>query len=250
MTDTMTPPPEATPPMPEGAAPMPEAAPVMETPGATPPSVADTPMTPPGAEAPDAEAPEGGAPDEGDEGMAPPPEDGTPTFPGQKLKHTGEEGKIEKIADDYVIPLSDEAMSEWAKAKDEKGFKAYAEQVACGLYPTFAPQIQMGLPTRVLLDPYVQVAQQVLGSMMSEPNWSDAKWNQALQGGTDPKTGRPIPMTLDEWRKFLMKEPGHNYEQSPQALETAHTFGKALNDAFNGRQPAEMPDESTSQGEM
>ena len=240
MTDTMTPSPEATPPMPEGAAPMPEAAPVMETPGATPPSVADTPMTPPGAEASDAEAPEGGAPDEGGEGMTPPPEDGTPTFPGQKLKHTGEEGKIEKIADDYVIPLSDEAMGEWAKAKNEEGFKAYAEQVASGLYPTFAPQIQMGLPTRVLLDPYIQVAQQTLGEMMDEPNWSDPKWNQALQGGTDPKTGRPVPMQLDEWRKFLMSHLGHGFHKTQAANDHINNFVKDLHREFGNLGQAGM----------
>ena len=224
----MTPLPEITPPASPEETPSPQ-----ETPGAAPPSVADTPVAPPS----DAEAPEGGATDESAEGgMTPPPEDGTPTFPGQKLKATGEEAKIEKIADDYVIPLSDEARGEWAKTKDEKGFKAYAEQVACGLYPTFAPQIQAGLPTRVLLDPYVQVAQQVLGPVMTEPNWSDPKWGAALQGGVDPKTGRPIPMTLDEWSKYLVKEPGHGFEFSPAAHERADSFSKALNDAFTGKQ--------------
>jgi len=236
MTDTMTPPPEEAPEPP----PMPPAAPVADTPGATPPSVMDAPNAP--VPASDAEAPEGGAPDESAEegGMTPPPEDGTPTFPGQKLKHSGEQGKIEKIADDYVIPLSEDALKEWAKTKNEKGFKAYAEQVACGLYPTFAPQIQMGLPTRVLLDPYVQVAQQVLGEMMDEPNWSDPKWNAALQGGTDPKTGRPVPMTLDQWKKFLMSHLGHGFHKTKAANDHMNNFVKDLNQAFGSTQQGGM----------
>lgn len=179
-------------------------------------------------------------PDQGNEapesdGMEMPEKGGLPTFPGQKLKHKGEEAKFEKLADDYVVPISDQALKEWAKTKDLEGFKQYVIQVACGMYPTFAPQIQSGLPTRVLLDPYIQVAQQVLGPVMSEPNWSDPKWGQALQGGMDPKTGRPVPMTLDEWRKFLMQHPGHGWEYTSQAHDRAQQFVKALHDGFEGR---------------
>lgn len=186
-------------------------------------------------ETPDAEAPEQAPTTLADEG-APTMEGATeiPTFPGKKPKHKGKEGEIEKIADDYVIPLSDEAIKDWAKVDPEQ-FKAYAEQVAIGMYPTFAPQIQAGIPTRILLDPYIQVAQQILGPVMTEPNWSDPKWGAALQGGMDPKTGRPIPMTLNEWRTFLMQHPGHNYTKSPHALEKAQNFAKALNDAFTGK---------------
>ena len=159
---------------------------------------------------------------------------GTPTFPGQKLKHKGKEGAIEKIADDYVIPLSDDAMKEWAKGNPEV-FKVYAVQVACGMYPTFAPQIQAGIPTRVLLDPYIQVAAQVLGPVMTEPNWSDPKWSAALQGGIDPKTGRSIPMTLNEWRTFVMQHPSHNFQQSPMAHEAAGNAIEAIHTAFGGK---------------
>ena len=238
MTDTMTPP-EPTPPMPEGAAPMPEMPPAVETPGAAPPSVADAVTPPAGSE----ESPEGEAstaPEEKptDDGMTPPPKDGTPTFPGQKLKHKGKEGEIEKLADDYLIPLSDDAIKQWAKTGDTEAFKQYVVQVACGMYPTFAPQIQMGLPTRVLLDPYVQVADQVLGELKTEPNWSDPKWGQALQGGTDPKTGRPVPMTLDEWTKFLMQHPGHNWEFTEQAHDRADQFVQALHHGFNHQENA------------
>jgi len=172
------------------------------------------------------------------------PSDGAPAapadvllVPGEEPKHGGAQGEIERVAKDYVIPISDEAMKEWAKAGPEE-FKKYAEQVAMGLYPTFAPQIQQGIPTRVLLDPYIQVAQQVLGPVMSNPNWSDPKWSAALQGGIDPKTGRPIPMTLDEWRKHLMQSPGHGWEYSPQAHDRASQFNKIINDAFT--QPGGM----------
>ena len=171
---------------------------------------------------------------------APASESDIPTVPDEN-KPTGTEAEIRKIADDYVIPFSDEGISEWVKAlkgKDVSAFRDYAEQVATGLYPTFAPQILMGIPTRILLDPYIQVAQQVLGPIMSEPNWSDPKWSKALQGGIDPKTNRPIPMQLDEWRKFLMTEPGHGWSTTPMAHERVNAFAQELNKQFGGN---EMP---------
>ncbi len=151
--------------------------------------------------------------------------------PTDETKHKGKEGEIEKVAKDFVIPISDEALKEWAKAGPEE-YKKYAEQIAEGMYPTFAAQIAQGIPTKILLDPYVEVAKQTLGPMMGEPNWSDPKWSAALQGGIDPKNGRRIPMTLDEWRAHLMSHPGHGWDKTPQAHEKAAQFSQIINNAF------------------
>jgi hypothetical protein len=219
MTDTMTQPePEETPATPDAAAAGTPGMPDAEMPNTNPEANEGQPMPASGEAGPD----EQGATE-------------IPTNPFLETKHSGKEGEIEKIADDYVIPISDTALKEWAKATPEE-FKAYAVQVAIGMYPNFAPQIQAGIPTRILLDPYIQVAQQVLGPVMTEPNWSDPKWSAALQGGVDSKTNRPIPMTLDEWRKFLMGHPGHGWEYSPQAHERVAQFKKALNEGFTNRQ--------------
>lgn len=192
-----------------------------------PPTMTDAPA-PEGMDMPaPAESMDSSAPTEGAPGI---PE--IPTDPTKAPEHKGAEGEIEKIADDYVIPMSDGAIKSWAKAGPEE-FKKYAEQVAQGMYPNFAAQIAAGIPTRILLDPYIQVAQQVLGPVMSEPNWSDPKWSAALQGGIDPKTNRPIPMTLDEWRKHLMTHPGHGWDKSPQAHERAAQFNQIINQAFS-----------------
>jgi len=197
----------------------------------------------PETEAPETEAPETEAPEtEAPETEAPETEaaemkaDEISTIPSQK-KPKGIKEEIKQIADDFVIPISEQAINAWAKNldKDTKPFKKYAEQVACGLYPTLASQIEMGIPTRILLDPYIQVAQQVLGSVMTEPNWTDPKWSKALQGGVDPKTGRPVPMVLDDWKNFLMNEPGHNWEFSQMAHERVAAFGKALHRSFMGQ---------------
>ena len=155
---------------------------------------------------------------------------------GEKLK--GVEGKIKEIADAYVVPMSDQAIKQWAdhlKGEDTKPFEEYAKHMATGMYPTLAPQLEMGLTTKVLLDPYKHVAQQVLGPQESEPNWTDPKWSAALEGGVDPKTGRPGPMSLSQWGSFLRSEPAHGYDKSPEAMARTRDFLSELHNHFTGK---------------
>lgn len=147
--------------------------------------------------------------------------------------------ELQKIINDYVVPMSFEALDQWSSnlgGKDSQPFKDYVVQVASGMYPTLAPQLKMGIPTRALLDPYIQVASEVLGPQMSDPNWSDPKWAAALQGGLDPKTGHPTPMPLDQWRKFLTQDPSHGWDKTEQAHSIADEFSSALHGAFGGGQ--------------
>ena len=205
MTDTMTPDPSA-----EGQAPgvLPEQA---------PPAEVEPPMIDPGTAQ-----------------EAPVSMSDIPLVP--KNKHASLEDEIKSIADDYVIPMSEGGIRQWAdalKGKDPKMFKDYAQQVAIGLYPTFEVQLTAGLPTRVLLDPYVQMASQVLGPIMTEPDWTDPKWSKALQGGLDPKTNRPVPLPLDQWKQSLMTDPGHGWEFSPSAHKRANDFVSHMQKEFS-----------------
>lgn len=199
----------------------PDPAASMDQPEMAPPAMPNAEMP---AEAPTEAAPADAAPEEM-------PKPGPEANIGEPPKGN----EIKKIADSYVIPISDEAIKKWQKVGPEE-FKKYAEQVAVGMYPTFAPQIQAGMTVDVLLDPYVEVAKQVLGPVMGEPNWSDPKWSAALQGSVDPKTGRRIAMSLDEWRQHLMSHPGHGWEFSPQAHEKAKQFSDIVNSAFGSRE--------------
>lgn len=94
----------------------------------------------------------------------------------------------------------------------------YLKQVSSGLYPGLASSIQAGMKPAYLLEPYRQIAKQVLGPDF-EPNFqSDPKMRAALQGGRDAQ-GRPTPMSLDEWMTHLKSDPGINYHASPQGQQ-------------------------------
>jgi len=153
----------------------------------------------------------------------------------------GTEQKSPKdIADDYMIPMSDGALKEW---EGKEGFTEYAAMVAQGLYPPLAKQISAGLTTKILLDPYVQIAKKTIGED-AEPNWDDPLWQTALDGG-DKKSGRPTLMSLKDWEMYLKTTPGSGYEKTDQAKAQAQAFvdhGETGADAWDGSaEPTEAP---------
>jgi len=145
---------------------------------------------------------------------------------------------LQKISHDYHVPVSEETLngvlaSHAASGGDAaKSFTDYVKTTAQGLYPTFAPQIAAGIPTAYLLDPYRQVGKQVLGEQF-EPNFQgDPKMRVALEGSRDPQTGRPVPMTLNEWMMHLKSEPSFGWAQTPQGQEAMNTVRTKIHEAF------------------
>lgn len=133
-------------------------------------------------------------------------------------------GDLKQMAHDYAVPMSEGTLKEIATdltPEKAKAFEDYIKTAAQGLYPTLAPQIKAGIPTAYLLDPYRQVGKQVLGDNFEPDFQGDPKSEAALTGGADPQTGRPAPMSLDQWRTHLRSHPGFGWDQTPQAHETA-----------------------------
>jgi hypothetical protein len=131
---------------------------------------------------------------------------------------------LKSLAHDYAVPMSHGTLQQIAgdalAPEKVKAFEEYIKTAAQGLYPTLAPQIKAGIPTAYLLDPYRQVAKQVLGEDHEPDFMGDPKSSAALSGGMDPATGRPAPMSLDQWKGHLMSHPGFGYDQTQQAQET------------------------------
>ena len=144
---------------------------------------------------------------------------------------------VEQTAEEYVIPLSPEAADKW-QGKEE-AFTEYAKQMASGLYPALAPQIAQGITVKTLLEPYVQIAKSVLGPD-TEPDWNDPRWGRVLDGGTDPKSGRPTLMSPSEFKSYLTHEPSFGFDQSTAANTRAQGFAQALNSSFSGEQGGEL----------
>jgi hypothetical protein len=146
---------------------------------------------------------------------------------------------LRQMADLYHVPITDETIKGIAgdnlTPQKAQAFEEYIKTTAQGLYPTLAPQIKAGIPTAYLLDPYRQIAKQKLGQDF-EPNFqSDTAASAALTGGTDPTTGRPAPMSLDQWKQHIMTHPSFGYDKTPEAMANAQQVIAALHNNLTGR---------------
>jgi len=150
---------------------------------------------------------------------------------------------MKKMAHDYHVPMSDgtlESLSKDMTPEKAKAFEDHIKVTAQGLYPTLAPQIKAGIPTATLLDPYRQLGKQMLGEQFEPDFQSDPKAMRALSGNMDQSTGRPAPMTLDQWRNHIMNEPAFGWDKTPAAHEMANTLMSSLSKGFEAGPNAAM----------
>ena len=165
---------------------------------------------------------------------------------------------MKQLAHDYAVPMSDgtlKSIAEDMTPAKASAFEDYLKTTAKGLYPTLAPQIDAGIKTAYLLDPYRQVGKQMLGEDF-EPNFmTDPKASAALSGGRDPKTGRPVPMSLDEWKGHIQSHPGFGWDKTPAAQEKVASLIQGIQQEMAGGQqaqaaaPSQQPMPSPAQAE-
>ena len=156
---------------------------------------------------------------------------------------------IKTEAMDLQIPISDAAIGGMVKSglqgasvpsilQDKDMIIAQAtEQLknqAAGLYPTLAPQIQAGYKVTDITQPYNQIAAQYLGVDPNSIQTNDpsGKWSKFLQGRTDPKTGAPTMMTMDQWKKTVMQDPQYGFAKTQGAQDMAGQFASSIINAF------------------
>lgn len=149
-------------------------------------------------------------------------------------------GDMKQLVHDYAVPMSDgtlKSLSADMTPEKAKAFEDYVKTTAQGLYPTLATQIKAGIPTAYLLDPYRQISKQMLGEDFEPDFQADPKAVAALGGGTDPNTGRPAPMSLDQWRNHIKTHPGFGWDQTQGAIDETHNVMNNLEQVMS--QPSE-----------
>lgn len=148
------------------------------------------------------------------------------------------------IAHSYQVPMSqgtlDDIATHATPATTEQ-FTDYAKQMAKGLYPTFAGQLDAGLTMAHVLDPYRQVGKQMLGDQFEPDFINDPKSSAALSGGlVDPKTKTPTPMTLDQWKQHIKSTPDFGWLDTPAGRARVRLVLDSINRGFT------TPPEATS----
>jgi hypothetical protein len=156
--------------------------------------------------------------------------------PEAEKTYTGKD--VQDLFASFMVPMSKEAINNLSADLTPEKFTAledYAKTTAMGLYPTLAKQIQSGIPVHHLMEPYRQVGKQMLGEQFEPDFVGDPKSSMALSGGSDAETGRPAPMSLDQWRAHLVNERSFGWEFTPAAHEASQKVIDAINAGFSQR---------------
>jgi|ERR1035437_3239590 hypothetical protein len=156
--------------------------------------------------------------------------------------------KLQVIADAYQIPMSTQALQQFAASYVSQGltstsglpdttdaegeFTQYAQGVAATLYPTLAPQILKGVQTKTLLDPYGKLAASQLGVDQATIDWANPQWSKALSGAVDPATGRAVPMGMDQWGQTMRADPTYGWQNTDAAHSAAASFASSILKTF------------------
>lgn len=159
---------------------------------------------------------------------------------------------MQSIADDYMLPASSQGLAAQAKeylnagltaTQAEANYKQAAQQQASALFGgAFATQIDSGISTKTLLDPYTSLAEKTLGVDPSTINWTSPQWQSALMSGSmDPTTKRPSVATLSQFSSKIMQDPSFGYQYTDEAQNSAGSLVASLLKLFG-----KVPDESLS----
>lgn len=98
-----------------------------------------------------------------------------------------------------------------------------AKQQALALYPAQSSLINQGLTIRQIADPYLTVAQNVLGLDPASVDITDPKWGKVLQGNPDG-----TPVNLFDWQAHLRTDPTYGWNKTQNARDTASSLAQGL----------------------
>lgn len=142
---------------------------------------------------------------------------------------------LRQTASNYGVNLSDTTFNEWVNKvavgqENEQSFQQYALQIAKGLYPGIATQLENGQTYQQIVDPYRQLAGRTLEMNADTIDFTDPKWARAVTHTTDK--GEQRPMNYNEWASYLRQDRSFGYEFTTAARQQAYQISNDLANLF------------------
>jgi hypothetical protein len=142
--------------------------------------------------------------------------------------------ELRGIADNYGIKVSDTMLDEYV-AKILQGtttkvqFTDQMKNQASTMYRSLAPQIEKGMDVKTATSMYTNIAASTLGVDPATVDWTQDKWNKALNY-QDPKTNEYRQMDSYEWNRYLRSLP--EWQETDDAKQTYRRAAFTLAQAF------------------
>lgn len=156
-----------------------------------------------------------------------------PMAAAQQVAETRE--SVRKLRDAYMVDMSDDALSTYARQiasgeQDALAFQKELVEQAKGKFPSLAASLDQGMTTRQLWDPYAKMAADELEITQNGIDPNDPKWTRALQGSSPD--GKPTKMTLYDWQRVLRTEETYGYDRTSAARQQAANLATQLQKTF------------------
>jgi hypothetical protein len=142
--------------------------------------------------------------------------------------------QLREIADNYGIKVSDTMLDQWTAeilqgTKTNVQFTDQMKNQASTMYRSLAPQIEKGVDVKTATSMYTNMATATLGIDASTIDWSQDKWNKALNY-QDPKTNEYRQMDSWEWNRYLRAQP--EWKKTDEAKEAYRNLAFSLASGF------------------
>jgi hypothetical protein len=161
---------------------------------------------------------------------------------GEILKSAGPTGlqmgiigrELRSTTERFGVGLSDYTLNTWAGEiavgqYTVEDFNNYIRQQAISLFPTLQRDIERGLDVRTIAEPYAQQAARILGINPNQVDFTDPKWNIALN--FSDQQGRRS-MSLDEWGRYIRSNDQYGYQYTDDAHNKAYAATSTIARAF------------------
>ena len=141
---------------------------------------------------------------------------------------------LRAIADNYAQKPTDTMLDMWVAevmqgTKTQEQFTDLMKTQASTQYRSLAPLIEKGQDVKTAVSMYTNAAQNVLGVDPNTVDWSQDKWNKALNY-QDPKTNEYRQMDSWEWNRYLRSLP--EWQETDAAKQTYRRAAFTLAQAF------------------
>jgi hypothetical protein len=142
--------------------------------------------------------------------------------------------ELREIADNYGLKISDTMLDQWTAqilqgTTTKVQFTDQMKNQASTMYRSLAPQIEKGVDVKTATSMYTNIAASTLGVDPATVDWTQDKWNKALNY-QDPKTNEYRQMDSWEWNRYLRSLP--EWQETDDAKNTYRRAAFTLAQAF------------------
>jgi hypothetical protein len=146
---------------------------------------------------------------------------------------TGVMAQIKGVQQSMLVPLSDQAMTQWAQAiiggtQTLDDFTAYMKDQAKSLFPSLATYLDQtpGGNVRTYLDPYAQTISETLGMPAGDIDWMDPKWFRFVN--SQDKTGQRKTVDIADVQRTLIADPQYGFDQTTKGKQQKAGFARTI----------------------